>query len=366
MTHARPLRIVCVHPGAVTSTADVCAGLMSALVARTDVCVAEYALGGRISWAGQFLALMYRRAKKADPEVVFPSPDDVIKRAIRDLPDAAWKHCADWILIVSGMFVHPDAIACLRWFNKVKLGLLLTESPYEDDRQRHVIGLSHLAWTNERSSLLGLRQVQPHTEYLPHAVIPALHRPGPVDPKTPRHDVVFVGTPFPERVEWLSAVDWTGIDLGLYGEWGRLPSRHRLRRFVKKGPVPNRYAVELYRAAKIGLNLHRQSMGWEKESPRLTTAESLNPRAYELAACGCFAISDDRPETHEVFGDLVPTFHDPRDLGPLIRRWLADDAGRAALAAQLPACVAAHTWDARVATMLEQMAAIGAGEAPAP
>ena len=95
-------------------------------------------------------------------------------------------------------------------------------------------------------------------------------------------------------------------------------------------------------------------MGFAKDAPRVTDADSLNPRALELAACGVFTVSDFRREVREVFGDLVPTFADPKDLGPLIRKWLADDAGRRTVAAQLPGCVADRTFD--------QMAAQVAGD----
>jgi spore maturation protein CgeB len=244
------------------------------------------------------------------------------------------------------------------------VGLLLTESPYDDDRQCNVAALADVVWTNERTSIGALRQVQPRTLYLPHAWQHGIHRPRALfDARyVPRHDVVFVGTGFPERREWLTAVNWHGIDLALYGSWREVIDRaDPLWRYVKRGgtPIPNGFAAELYRSAKIGLNFFRQSMGWGDDAKRCTTAESLNPRSYELAACGAFQICDARPEVTEVFRDLVPTFdwRQPKTLGPLVRRWLKDDAGRAAVAAQLPGSVAAHSWDARAAQMLIDMAA---------
>jgi glycosyltransferase involved in cell wall biosynthesis len=152
----------------------------------------------------------------------------------------------------------------------------------------------------------------------------------------------------------------TAIDLGLYGSWGLLGSRHRLRKHVRGGVVTNQAAAALYRRAKIGLNLYRTSMGFGKGAPRVQGAESLNPRALELAACGVFTVSDYRPEVAEVFGPLVPTFTDPAELGPLLQRWLAADEGRRRLAAQLPSCVAARTFDAmaaQVAADLERVTA---------
>ena len=69
-------------------------------------------------------------------------------------------------------------------------------------------------------AVAALQAVTPFVGYLPHAWHPLRHRPGIEDPASIRtHDVVFVGTGFPERFAWFNAIDWTGIDLGLYGTW---------------------------------------------------------------------------------------------------------------------------------------------------
>ena len=351
------MRVLCVHPGATTSVSDVHRGLMSGLSHQAGVELDEYSLGGRIAMQGEFLKMMYKRARRLNPDCPVPSPTDMIKRACRDLPDAIWKHQADWVLFTSAMFVHPDSLAALRWYGRPRVGIVLTESPYDDDRQRVVAPFCDVCWTNERTSVDGLRQVQPETYYLPHAYNPAVHFVSEPDPAVPAHDVVFVGTLFQERIELLSAVDWKGlgINLGIYGNVDYLPSRHRLRPYVRGHQIENDYAVALYRRARIGLNLYRKSMGWGKDAQRIDTAESMNPRAYELAACGCFTISDYRPEVQELCGDLVPTFRQSEDFGPLLVRWLADDAGRQAVARQLPVAMTLETWDARAETVLQRL-----------
>jgi len=93
-------------------------------------------------------------------------------------------------------------------------------------------------------------------------------------------------------------------------------------------------------------------MGWGKLAPSITHAESLNPRAYELAACGAFHLSTYRQEVAETFGDLVPTFETPADAEALIHKWLADPEGRARAASQLPACVAAASWRHRATAVI--------------
>jgi hypothetical protein len=156
--------------------------------------------------------------------------------------------------------------------------------------------------------------------------------------------VVFVGTGFPERVEILTGVDWTGIDIGIYGTWPTIKPSSPLAPLINDAVVPNARTAALYRRAKIGLNLFRQTMGWGEHAPRIQGAESLGPRSYELA------------EVVEQFGDLVPTFRTARELEDLVRRWLADDAGRASIAARLPESVREHSWTERAGEMLQHLA----------
>lgn len=196
-------------------------------------------------------------------------------------------------------------------------------------------------------------------------------RPQPGEHSTPdveAHDVVFVGTGFEERIEILSAVDWDGlgIDLGLYGNWTLLGSGNRLRRYLRAGVVSNLAATALYRRAKIGLNLYRSSMGYGRGTGHVRDAESLNPRALELAACGVFTVSDDRAEVREVFGSLVPTFSHPKEVGPLLKWWLDHPVHRHTVAGLLPARVAGRTFDAMAAQVAGQLAGVLARRAGIP
>jgi len=88
-------------------------------------------------------------------------------------------------------------------------------------------------------------------------------------------------------------------------------------------------------------------MGFGKKVVRILGAESLGPRAYELAACGAFFASERRPEVAETFGDLVPAFDGPEELRDVLLRWLPDVSGRRRIAAELPAAVRGHSWTER-------------------
>lgn len=319
------MKLLVVHPGADYSTADVWSGIRGALRDRGHE-IYDYNLSVRIMRGAQYLDFCWRRAKKNDPTIERPNAADAVYMAGQGILERALRQQVDWVLIVSSMFCAPDWLILLRRAG-VKVGVVFTESPYDDLQQLKVAKLVDVAWTNERTSVDILNQGCP-TYYLRHAYNPDIHRPEMATDDVPAHDVVFVGTAFPERIELLKAVNWDGIDLGLYGNWTQLNGNDGFRKYVRGGPIDNAKTAALYRKAKIGLNLYRESMGWGKYAPRIGNAESVNPRVMELAACGVFMLSNYRPEMDEVFSGLVPTFEDGKGLEQQIRQWLPDEGAK--------------------------------------
>jgi len=333
-------RYLVVHPGASWATADLFTGLYPALQ-RHGVEVVEYALDGRIAFAGSWLASLYRRNKaKGMPK---PTMADTLYLAEQGILERALRFEVDWVLVIAGTYLMADVYELMQRAG-LRVAVLLTESPYDMEHEIEIAKRVNLVFTNERTAVAAFAEYCP-TYYYQHAIDPAKHDPaGEDDDTVAAHDVVFVGTGWQERIELLSAVDWDGIDMGLYGMWPLLGSRHHLRKHLRGGIVPNAKTAALYRRAKIGLNLHRTSVDFTRDAARIAGAASMNPRCYELAACGRFFITDDRAEVAEVFGDAVPTFETPAQLETLIRHYLAHDAERERIAARLPGIVAGHNF----------------------
>lgn len=352
------MRILAVHPGSDYAIGDVYNGLVPALERRGVECV-PYALSARIDRAASWLHHLWQTTganpldRPNDADIAYQAGVGSLERAMRLQPD--------WILVFSGMYLHPDVILMLRRAG-CKIALLLTESPYEADAEQRLLRWADVAWTNERTCLEAYRAVNENVSYLPHAFDPARHTPrANGNDACAAHDVVFVGTPFPERVEVLEAVDWTGVDLGLYGFWNEsIAADSPLRPYIRAETVTNDQAAALYRRARIGLNLYRSSRNFDDHATRVTGAESLNPRALELAACGVFQISEWRAEVSEVFGPSVKTFSTPEDLQLLVRRYLPDDEGRQMLAAHARWFGENHTFDARAEQVLADLERISA------
>lgn len=338
-----PLSVLVCHPGASVSTADVFSGLVAGLT-HAGARVVHYGLHGRIQDSDKFLAASFRRARKSDPTIPKPQFTDVVYHASLGIYEKILRFQVDAVLIVSGVLMLPDTLTLLKRTG-IPIGVLLTESPYLMKSEQHIARMVDFVWTNERSAVADIATVQPRTSYLPHAWLPGVHdQARPEDVAS--HDVVFVGTGFPERIRLLESIDWTGIDLGLYGNWRSVRPKSPLKPFVRSHEVGNGYATALYQHSKVGLNLYRTSMT-TLDDQHITHAESLNPRAYELAACGSFHLSTPRAEVTEKFGALVPTCATGAEFTEALRYWITHDAERLAVAAQLPACVAEDTWLAR-------------------
>lgn len=346
------MTLLLIEPGASWATADVATGIRDGLESH-GIKLVRYRLDERIDRSTKWLYYNWRRTKKRNPSIEKPNTADVFYQAGIGALEMALRHNVTAVFVVSAMFLHPDVIVMMKRAG-LRVVVLFTESPYDQEKELAIAKLVDGCWTNERSSVPAFQAVNPNSGYLAHAWNPERHKVGPQagDEAVLAHDVVFVGSAFHERVEWLTAIDWTGIDLGLYGSWAPVSSRHPLRKFVRGNQVTNVTAVALYRRAKVGLNLYRTSMGWGKKAPAIEHAESLNPRAYELAAVGAFHLSTYRAELPEVFGDLVPTMATPDETSQLLRQWLADADGRARVAAQLPACVAESSWVHRAAQVI--------------
>jgi hypothetical protein len=347
------------HPGSSVSTSDVAAGIQDGLE-HAGVKVLPYRAEAEIAIASASLEFLWKQ--QGSPKDLRPNQADIIYRSgkaiVADAARARIEHGVEWVFIVSGMYQHPDYYLLLRSCG-FKVALVCTETPYDIEFELRASKHADIVFTNERSALPIFRAVHPHVSYLPHAWHPGVHavmEQAESETETCAHDVVFVGTYFQERVNFLASIDWTGIDLGLYGGTEDFDARTRagkkLKPFVCGQLLKNAKTAALYRKAKVGLNFHRTSKGYGPNVSRISYAESINPRCYELAATGCYFVSDYRAEMRDIFGDAVQTFSNPQECETLIRHALADDSLRAARAVSCRQAVQYQTWRHRAEVLL--------------
>jgi spore maturation protein CgeB len=111
--------------------------------------------------------------------------------------------------------------------------------------------------------------------------------------------------------------------------------------------------MKVFNATSVNLNLH-SCAGEGLDS----TPDFVNPRTFELAACGAFQLVDERSLMGDLFtSDEMICFKQANDVPGLLRRWLNDPEGRQAVAAAAKQRVLReHTYRHR---MQELLATIG-------
>ena len=320
------MRITLAWAAASFSVRDVTTGLRSALL-RAGHQIRDYRLDNRLELI----------SRAFPPEVQKEKDYEIARMATENILAEATYHQADLVLIISGLWFHEIGLWLLQHY-RIPTAIVLTESPYEDEAQRTWLSRypEVMVFTHERVSA-----ATHGWHYLPHAYDPEVHRPVEPDPDE-ACDVLMVGTGFPERQALLEQVNWDGISLRLRGLWPTLTDASPLFPFYLAGCVRNADVPKLYAAAKVNLNPYRNGVA----------AESLNPRAYELAACGAFQVSDERAESRELFGNSVPTYRDAAELERMIRYYLKDEPARKARADEARRRVQGQTFDQRVQDLI--------------
>lgn len=307
------MKISLIYPGATWSVMDVARGYETALRALGhQVSVFDYHT--QAAFYGQYLAWLSENKGMSFPEdaVTVLASERVAIEVLDTLPDV--------VLIVMGLALHRRAYELMNRLG-IPRALILTECPYNDDRQWQLLAKGHIqiAFANDKASVIPLRGTGVRVEYLPHSFDPERHFPAPVGERYQR-DVFFHGTLWPEREALFKTLDlrpyrshvggvaWDGENQRMVGDI-----------------IENEEMAQWYRGAKIVLNPHRTIKTYG-ECVGEGEAWSLGPRAFEAAACGAFQICDDsRSELAEVFGQSVPTFRGVDDLQSKIGYYLAQE-----------------------------------------
>lgn len=330
------MRILIAHPGPAFSVHDVFVGWCEGLAAA-GAQVARFNLDDRLRFYGSVL-------------LPVPGQDDTFKLALErqaatdlaldGLCSDLWILQPDVLVVVTGFFV-PDTLLDAARKRGIRVVVLHTESPYEDDRQVAYAAHADLNVINDPTNLARFQAVAP-TVYLPHAYRPAIHHPGPARTEMVC-DLGFVGTGYPSRVQFFEelAPHVAGLDVLLAGNWQSLADTSPLLPWLgteQAECLDNADTVDLYRSARVGINIYRrEGDGGE------TGGWACGPREIEMAATGAFFLRDPRPESDELLG-MLPAFTGPEHAADLLRWWLAHPDDRIEAAHKARAAVADMTF----------------------
>jgi spore maturation protein CgeB len=191
--------------------------------------------------------------------------------------------------------------------------------------------------------------------YLPMAADPSLHQPLELTKEEREEygsDVSFVGAGYANRREIFPRLVGQGWKFKLWGnEWdGATDLTSVLQRNGAR--VDTDTCLKVFNASAVNLNLHSWAgTGFDPDG------DFVNPRTFELAACGAFQLADRRSLMPDLFAENeIATLSSPEALPAEITRWLHEPAQRVAMAAQ--ACqrvLAEHTYQHRMRDLLSRI-----------
>ena len=197
----------------------------------------------------------------------------------------------------------------------------------------------------------GARQVS----YLPMAADPDLHCPVTLSEEDRNRfgsDVSFVGAGYANRRRLFPALLHQPWTFKLWGnEWeGADELRPVLQRDGAR--IDTATCMKVFNATAINLNLHSTTgAGLDPQ------ADFVNPRTFELAACGAFQLVDHRSQLPQFFtAQEMVSFKDFDDVPGLVQQWLNDPAARQAMAnAARTRVLNEHTYVHRMRDLLGQI-----------
>lgn len=335
------MRILACQPGPNFSVQDVHAGWVEALRAAGQQ-VIDYPLGSALT----FYDNVFMRHGETEFRKALTG-EEATRMAADRLAGALYKTRPDVLFLTSGFFVDTDFLDICRR-DGVKVVLYATEQPYELSRELGLAAHCDITLLTDPINIDLFREVC-IAEHVPHAYRPALHKPGPATPALAA-DFAFVGTGYASRAQFFEAMDLNGLDVLLAGNWAALDEHSPLRDYVAHNPddcLDNEQTVEIYRSARVGINLYRR----EAESEQQSIGWAIGPREIEMAAIGLPFLRDPRPEGDALL-PMLPTFTSPGEAGELLRWWLANPTAREAAALKAREAVADRTFDNNAARLL--------------
>jgi spore maturation protein CgeB len=162
-------------------------------------------------------------------------------------------------------------------------------------------------------------------------------------------DVSFAGAPYLNRRRLLLAV--TDFSPRLWGEgWDKTELARYAADAGRRFTLPE--MVRVFSGTRVNLNIH-SAAHVDTLDP---DPDYINPRTFEIAACGAFQLVDQRGPLGDVFtSDEVVSFTSVAELRDQIAYYLAHDEQRREIAERARRrALAEHTFENRVATILRE------------
>jgi spore maturation protein CgeB len=190
--------------------------------------------------------------------------------------------------------------------------------------------------------------------YLPTGCDPEIHRPVELTPQEREEygcDLSFAGAGYFNRVQTFLGL--TDYDFKIWGvNWDARELQPLLQRAEERF-TPEEFA-KIVAGSKINLNLHSST----EHAGVDPGADAINPRVFEVAACGGFQLCDPCRGLEDFFDPdtEVPTYRNLTELRARIDYFLAHPEEREAMARRArERALREHTYEQRARQMLERI-----------
>ena len=241
----------------------------------------------------------------------------------------------------------------------IKTAVWLPDDPYHSDVTIGIAPHYDYVFTLEKSCVSLYRELGcSRVHYLPFAVNPDFIRPTYADTSY-ETDICFIGSAFWNRVALFDeiAAYLSGKKVKIVGYWWeRLKNYSLLEPCIHGDWIRPEETFKHYGRAKIVINLHRSGDDPSHNSnSRHLPAQSVNPRTFEISACGTLQLSDAREGLADLYtpGVDIAVFSSPDELVSNIEYYLSHENERREMAWRgLQRTMSEHTFRNRLSELL--------------
>ncbi|MFF2589973.1 glycosyltransferase [Peribacillus butanolivorans] len=287
-------------------------------------------------------------------------PEVYTAKADQNVVSLAAKFRPDLVLVLLGDTLPIDQVNAIREMG-IKTAVWFTDDPYYTDVTTNIAPHYHYVFTQELScvsyyQLLGCPQVH----YLPLAVnTKVFHYQREMKDKS--IDVCFMGAGWDNRISLFDEIApflAKKNTLIVGSRWDRMRNYHLLSDKIRFGFQFPSESARFINQSKIVINNHRlydDTTLFNRNSNKLP-ALSINPRTFEISACGTFQLSDIRQELKRYYeiGKEIETYTSPSELTEKIDYFLNHDEERNTIAQRgYIQTLKSHTYAKRLATLLK-------------
>jgi len=259
----------------------------------------------------------------------------------------------DLILALAQAPLTPESISTLKKLN-IPIAFWFVEDFRTLKYWRDVAPFYDYFFTLQRGEFIGelLSIGAKNSYYLPQGCLPSVHKEINLsrdDIDQYSADISFMGAGYYNRVQSFPRL--LNHDFKIWGTEWVLESLVGSRVQNKNKRVDPFDIVKIYNAGKINLNLH-SSTSHEGVNP---VGDFVNPRTFEIAACGGFQLVDERSELADLMapGIEVATFSSIDDLCKKVNYYLkCEDEARSIAAKGKTKVLKEHTIQHRMHEML--------------